>query len=74
MSTRNIDAFFAPRSVAVVGASERPGSVGFTLFQNLRTSGFGGSVWPVNGKRDEVQGVPAFRSLAALPEIGRAHV
>lgn len=67
MSTRNIDAFFAPRSVAVVGASERPGSVGFTLFQNLRTSGFGGPVWPVNGKRDEVQGVPAFRSLASLP-------
>ncbi len=68
MSIRHLQPFFAPRSVAVVGASERARSVGFTLFQNLRTSGFKGSVWPVNGKRDEVQGVRAFHALSELPE------
>lgn len=67
MSIHHLQSFFAPRSVAVVGASDRPGSVGFTLFQNLRTSGFAGPVWPVNAKRDEVQGVRAFPALSKLP-------
>lgn len=67
MSTRHLHSFFAPNSVAVVGASERAGAVGFTVFQNLRSGGFLGPVWPVNSKRMEVQGERAYPSLKALP-------
>ncbi|MET0401322.1 MAG: acetate--CoA ligase family protein, partial [Cystobacter sp.] len=63
-----LDALFAPRSVAVVGASERPGSVGRTLLWNLISSPFGGTVYPVNPKRRNVLGITAWPSLRALPE------
>jgi len=43
-----LEAIFAPRSVAVIGASERPGSVGRTLLWNLISSPFGGTVYPVH--------------------------
>jgi acetyltransferase len=59
---------FAPRSVAVIGASERPGSVGRTLLWNLISSPFGGTVYPVHPKRPSVLGVRAFRDVGSLPE------
>jgi acetyltransferase len=46
-----LDVFFRPKSVAVIGATETPGSVGRTLLWNLVTSPFGGTVYPVNPKR-----------------------
>ena len=60
---------FTPKSVAVVGASERPGSVGCTVLSNLVASPFGGPVWPVNPKRPTVLRLPAYKSLAELPGI-----
>ena len=57
--------FFAPRSVAVIGASEREASVGRALWENLR--GFGGPVFPVNPHRADVFGVAAFARVADLP-------
>ncbi|MBM7116457.1 bifunctional acetate--CoA ligase family protein/GNAT family N-acetyltransferase [Archangium primigenium] len=63
-----LEALFAPRSVAVVGASERPGSVGRTLLWNLISSPFGGTVYPINPKRTNVLGIRAWPSLRALPE------
>ncbi len=68
MSTRNLEYLLAPRSVAVIGASERPGSVGHTVFRNLLGDGFEGPVWPVNPKYAEVAGQPAFASVKALPQ------
>jgi acetyl-CoA synthetase len=57
-----------PRSVAVVGANDRPGSYGDVIFRNLAAAGFEGAVWGVNPKRDEVHGKPCVPSVAALPE------
>jgi acyl-CoA synthetase (NDP forming) len=58
--------FFAPRSVAVVGAAERPTSSGGAVLQNLRISGFGGEIIPVNPKGGTMFGIAARRSLADL--------
>lgn len=63
-----LEAIFAPGSVAVIGASEKPGSVGRTILWNLITNPFGGPVYPVNPKRSHVLGIKAYPSLAALPE------
>ncbi|MBZ5580202.1 MAG: bifunctional acetate--CoA ligase family protein/GNAT family N-acetyltransferase [Acidobacteriia bacterium] len=66
--TQPLDVFFAPKSVAVVGATENPGSVGRTILWNLMTSPFGGTVFPVNPKRPSVLGVKAYPSLSEIPE------
>jgi acetyltransferase len=63
-----IDAIFAPRSVAVIGATDRPGSVGRTVTWNLVTNPFGGMVFPVNPKRPSVLGIKAYPDVAAVPE------
>jgi acyl-CoA synthetase (NDP forming) len=57
-----------PRSVAVVGANDRPGSYGDMIFRNLAAVGFEGAVWGVNPKRDEVHGRPCVPRVADLPE------
>ncbi|XXF75714.1 bifunctional acetate--CoA ligase family protein/GNAT family N-acetyltransferase [Myxococcaceae bacterium GXIMD 01537] len=63
-----LDFIFEPRSVAVVGASERPGSVGRTLLWNLISNPFGGTVFPINPKRANVLGIKAYPSLRDVPE------
>ncbi len=67
MSIRHLDALFDPHSVAVIGASDRPGSVGATVWRNLRRGGLEGPCWPVNPRRDQVGGDPTFADVAALP-------
>src|ERR1043166_7011005 len=63
-----LDVFFSPKTVAVLGATENPGSVGRTLLWNLVTSPFGGTVYPVNPKRPSVLGVKAYKSISDIPE------
>lgn len=63
-----LDVFFAPGRVAVIGATENPGSVGRTLFWNLISNPFGGVVFPVNPKRSHVLGVRAYPNIRAAPE------
>ncbi|MCP3137323.1 bifunctional acetate--CoA ligase family protein/GNAT family N-acetyltransferase [Pyxidicoccus xibeiensis] len=63
-----LDVIFSPRSVAVVGASERAGSVGRTVLWNLISNPFGGTVYPINPQRPNVLGIKAWPSLKALPE------
>jgi acetyltransferase len=63
-----LDAIFAPKSVAVVGATETPGSVGRTIVWNLISSSFGGTIYPVNLKRPSVLGIKAYPDLASVPE------
>ncbi len=58
----------SPRSVAVVGASDRPGSYGDNVLQNLAAAGYDGAVWGVNPNRDEVHGRPCVAGIADLPE------
>ncbi len=60
--------FFAPKSVAIIGASETPGSVGRTLLWNLLSSPFGGTVYPVNPRRPSVLGIRAYPSIREVPE------
>lgn len=63
-----LDAIFEPRSVAVVGASERAGSVGRTILWNLISNPFGGTVYPINPKRPNVLGIRAYRTLKDVPD------
>ncbi|MFS8782470.1 GNAT family N-acetyltransferase [Synechococcus sp. R6-6] len=63
-----LNPIFLPRSVAVVGATEREGSVGRTVLWNLISHPFGGTVYPVNPKRHQVLGIRAYERLSALPE------
>lgn len=63
-----LDSIFAPRVVAVIGATENPASVGRTVFQNLGRGGFDGVVYPVNPKRSSVLCVKAYPNIASVPE------
>ncbi len=63
----SLSSFFQPRSIALVGATDRAGSVGRAIWDNLRS--FSGPVFPVNAKRAEVGGVKAYPNVAALPEV-----
>ena len=63
-----LDAFFHPRTVAVIGATENPSSVGRTVLQNLVQSPFGGTVFPVNPKRPSILGIKAYPSIADVPD------
>ncbi len=63
-----LDVFFSPKAVALIGATENPGSVGRTILRNLMSSPFGGTVYPVNPKRPNVLGIKAYQSLAMIPE------
>jgi acetyltransferase len=64
----SLDVFFAPKTVAVIGATETAGSVGRTILWNLVTSPFGGTVFPVNPKRPSVLGVKAYPHISEVPE------
>jgi len=68
MSIRNLDRLLAPRSVAVIGASDREASVGRTVMRNLLAGGFAGPVWPVNPKHAQVAGQRAYANVRELPE------
>ena len=63
-----LDVFFRPKTVAVIGATDRPGHVGRDVLWNLISSPFGGTVYPVNPKRNAVLGVRAYPSLREVPE------
>ena len=67
MSIRNLDKIFEPHRVAVIGASDAPTSVGYTVLRNLVGSGFRGVVYPVNPKREAVQGIQAYKDIPSLP-------
>lgn len=68
MSVRNLEHLFAPRSVAVIGASLTPHSVGATVLRNVLAAGFKGPVYPVNPKYDTLCGLPVYANVGALPE------
>src|ERR671910_119462 len=62
-----LDTIFRPETVAVIGATERPGSVGRTIMWNLVSSPFGGTVFPVNSRRPSVLGIKAYPSVSEVP-------
>jgi len=64
----NIESIMKPRSVAVVGATNRPGSVGLAVFRNILDAGFQGVLYPVNLRAASIQSVKAYRSLGDIPD------
>jgi acetyltransferase len=62
----SFEALFRPKTVAVIGATDKEGSVGLAIMQNLKV--FNGRVFPINPKRDEVLGLPAYPNIAATPK------
>jgi acetyltransferase len=71
---RDLEVFFKPRSVAVIGATDRPGHVGRSVLWNLISSPFGGTVYPVNLNKNSVLGIKAYPSVRSLPEIAELAV
>src|SRR6266853_2477197 len=65
---RSLDTMLAPRTVAVIGASESAGSIGRTILENLEKGGFEGAIYPVNPKHQSVLGVNAYRNITSVPE------
>jgi acetyltransferase len=68
MSIRNLQHLFAPGSVAVIGASDRPGSVGATVYRNVLAGGFDGRIFAVNARHATVAKRPAYARIGELPE------
>ncbi|MCY1670888.1 acetate--CoA ligase family protein [Novosphingobium sp. SL115] len=68
LSHAALDRFLRPKSVAVVGASDKPGALGATLLTNLDRNGYAGAIYPVNPKREEIMGKRCYASVDALPE------
>ena len=69
MNKHYLNPLFSPKSVAVFGASNRIDSIGQIVFQNLLTSNFYGSLYPINIKDDQVQGKKAYRSISDIEEL-----
>jgi len=70
MPTRYMQRFFDPRSIAVIGASERDNSLGGTVLQNLLDAGYPGTLMAVNRHGDKsILGLPRYASVADLPEV-----
>jgi len=69
MTIRNLDSLLAPRTIAMIGASERQGSVGAIVTRNLLDGGFQGDIWLLSPSRDEVAGTRAYRTVDALPGV-----
>ena len=68
MVTLNLDKIFNPKSIAVIGASDEEGSVGYILMKNLTELGYQGKVYPVNIHKTEILGFKAYKTVDQLPE------
>lgn len=63
-----LDSMFSPSRVAVIGATDRPGSVGRTVLEKLRAETFRGQVYAVNPKHTEILGLRCYSKIADVPE------
>lgn len=68
MESHQMDAFFRPRSVAVIGASESPEKYGNIILRNILDGGFRGAVYPINPKSETILGLRCFRSVKDIPD------
>lgn len=66
MGLFNLDKIFRPRSIAVIGAGEKPGTIGRALMHNLTDGGFEGDLWPVNPNYAEIFGLKAHRTIGGI--------
>ncbi|OGO08000.1 MAG: hypothetical protein A2Y92_03985 [Chloroflexi bacterium RBG_13_57_8] len=63
----NLDSFFAPESVAVIGASRQPGKGGYNVIENLRRLGYPGRIFPVNLRAENILGLASYAALKNVP-------
>ncbi|WP_250453799.1 GNAT family N-acetyltransferase [Caballeronia sp. ATUFL_M2_KS44] len=68
MTVRNLDILFAPKSIAVIGASSRPGTIGEMVWTRMLCAGFVGPVWPVNPRYEFLGADPVFPDISQLPD------
>ena len=68
MAPSNLDKIFNPKSVALIGASDKKGSVGYYLMKNLTELGYNGKFYPVNVRKNEIMGHKAYPSVDQIPE------
>jgi acetyltransferase len=68
MSVRHLDRLFQPRSVALIGATARVGSVGAVVMRNLCRAGFAGELMPVNPHHSVIDGRTVYPDIASLPQ------
>jgi acetyltransferase len=64
-----LENFFHPNAIAIVGASRHPGSVGYSIVNNILSDNFSGSVYPVNPKADLIQGIKCYKSLSEIDDV-----
>jgi acetyl coenzyme A synthetase (ADP forming)-like protein len=64
----SLDPILKPRSIAVIGASRQPNTIGWQILHNLLTHGFQGPVYPVNPKARAIHSIPAYPAVGAIPE------
>ena len=64
----DIESIINPKSIAIVGATNRPGSVGLAVFKNLLQAGYKGVLYPVNPKAMSIQGVKSYPRLVSIPD------
>ena len=68
MTSEKLEKLFNPKTIAVIGASSKKGSVGYAVFRNIVGSDYEGTAYPVNPQRTSVQGVKACASVTQIPE------
>src|SRR5512147_1314475 len=68
MVTTNLDKIFNPRNVAIIGASDVEGSVGYAIVKNFTQMGYAGKVYYINIKKPEILGVKTYQSVDQIPE------
>jgi acetyltransferase len=69
MPTHNLSKIFQPQSIAIIGASDTPGSVGRTVLENLKQGKFAGPLYPINPKYSSVQQLAAYPSVEVVPSV-----
>ena len=70
-----LEFLFSPKSIAVIGASNRPLTIGYRITQNLKDIGFKGPIYPVHPKDPEINGLKAYPSITAVPDnVDLAHI
>ena len=65
----SLERFLSPRSIAVVGASREQGKVGYEILHNLIEGGFEGTIYPINPKADEIEGLKCHADLASIGSV-----
>lgn len=64
-----LEKFFSPDSIAVIGASRKPGKLGFQILQNILSNQYSGKIYPVNPKVDEILGLKCYPDVSSIPDV-----